>query len=75
MAMATTMFYTGLDPLTMTEVPVVRDLREKRMLKALVLWWDEAQHDLAREALTRAGRRDLVGKLVPRPRARSQVRR
>jgi uncharacterized radical SAM protein YgiQ len=70
MAMATTMFYTGIDPLTMREVPVARDLREKRMMKALVLWWDEAHHELAREALTKAGRRDLVGKLVPYGRGR-----
>jgi uncharacterized radical SAM protein YgiQ len=62
MAMATTMFYTGIDPLTMTEVPVVRDLREKKRMKALVLWWDDAQHELAREALTSAGRRDLIGR-------------
>jgi uncharacterized radical SAM protein YgiQ len=69
MAMATTMFYTGIDPLTMTDVPVVRDLREKKRMKALVLWWDDAQHELAREALTKAGRRDLIGRgpqhLVP----------
>ena len=69
MAMATTMFHAGIDPLTMKEVPVVRDLREKKMMKALVLWWDEGQHELAREALAKAGRRDLIGRgpkhLVP----------
>ena len=36
MAIATTMFFTGIDPLTMEPVPVVRDLREKRMMKALL---------------------------------------
>jgi uncharacterized radical SAM protein YgiQ len=69
MAMATTMYFTGIDPLTMTEVPVVRELREKKMMKALVQYWDESQHDLAREALVKAGRRDLIGRgpqqLVP----------
>ncbi|MDP9036178.1 MAG: YgiQ family radical SAM protein [Myxococcota bacterium] len=61
MAIATAMFFTGVDPLTMKPVPVVRDLREKKMLKALLYWWDEAQQPLAREALHRAGRADLIG--------------
>jgi len=69
MAIATTMYFTGLDPLTGEPVAVVRDLREKRMMKALLYWWDESQHALAREALVRAGRRDLIGRgascLVP----------
>src|SRR4029079_6642912 len=38
MAVATTMYHTGIDPLSGDRVPVVRDLREKRMLKALILW-------------------------------------
>jgi uncharacterized radical SAM protein YgiQ len=69
MAIATAMYHTGIDPLTNEPVPVVRDLREKRMMKALILWWDDKQWPLAREALVRAGRRDLIGRsaecLVP----------
>jgi uncharacterized radical SAM protein YgiQ len=69
MAVATTMFYTGLDPLTMTPVYTATDLREKRMMKALIFYWDPAHHDLAREALRKAGRSDLIGRaphcLVP----------
>jgi uncharacterized radical SAM protein YgiQ len=61
MAIATTMYVTGIDPLTNQPVPVVRDLREKRMMKALLYWWDEAHHELAREALKKAGRADLIG--------------
>jgi len=61
MAIATTMYVTGIDPLTNQPVPVVRDLREKRMMKALLYWWDETHHDLAREALKKAGRADLIG--------------
>jgi uncharacterized radical SAM protein YgiQ len=61
MAIATTMFYTGIDPLTNEPVPVVRDLREKKRMKALLYWWDEAQWSLAREALRAAGRSDLIG--------------
>jgi uncharacterized radical SAM protein YgiQ len=69
MAVATAMYHTGIDPLTNEPVPVVRDLREKRMMKALILWWDETQWPLAREALKKANRRDLIGRgpdcLVP----------
>jgi len=69
MAIATAMYHTGIDPLSGDTVPVVRDLREKRMMKALILWWDEKQWPLAREALKKAGRTDLIGRrpecLVP----------
>jgi len=79
MAMATTMFHTGIDPLTMQPVYTATDLREKRMMKALLYWWDETHHELAREALHKAGRADLIGHgpscLVPPDRTRSGGRR
>ena len=69
MAIATTMFYTGLDPLTGEPVYTARDLREKRMMKALIFYWDAQHWPLAREALRKAGRADLIGRhpgaLVP----------
>ncbi|AKU99010.1 Fe-S oxidoreductase [Labilithrix luteola] len=69
MAVATTMFYTGLDPLSGDQVYTARDLREKRMMKALIFYWDAQHWPLAREALVKAGRRDLIGRgpehLVP----------
>jgi uncharacterized radical SAM protein YgiQ len=65
MAIATAMYFTGLDPLTGKPVHVARDLREKRMMKALLFYWDAQHWPLAREALLKAGRRDLIGKLVP----------
>jgi uncharacterized radical SAM protein YgiQ len=61
MSVATAMYHTGLDPMTGKPVTVTRDLREKRLLKSLLYWWDPAQHALAREALRRAGRTDLIG--------------
>jgi uncharacterized radical SAM protein YgiQ len=61
MAMATAMYFSGYDPFTLEPVSTVRSLREKRMLKALVLYWDPEQWPLAREALELAGRRDLIG--------------
>jgi uncharacterized radical SAM protein YgiQ len=69
MAVATTMFYTGLDPFSGEPVYTAKDLREKRMMKALVFYWDPQHWPLAREALVEAGRRDLIGRgpeaLVP----------
>jgi uncharacterized radical SAM protein YgiQ len=79
MAIATTMYVTGIDPLTNQPVPVVRDLREKRMMKSLLYWWDETHHELAREALKKAGRADLIGHgascLVPPDRGTTGGRR
>ncbi len=61
MSIATTMYYTGLDPLTRTPVFTARDMHEKQLQKSLIMYWDPAWHDLAREALSKAGRRDLIG--------------
>jgi uncharacterized radical SAM protein YgiQ len=70
MSLAATMYHTGIDPLTMKPVYTARGLREKKMQKALLLYWDPAQHELVREALIQAGRKDLIGNrpecLVPR---------
>ena len=69
MSMATAMFYSGYDPFTLKPVYSARELREKRMMKALVLYWDEQHWPLAREGLKKAGRTDLIGRspqsLVP----------
>jgi radical SAM superfamily enzyme YgiQ (UPF0313 family) len=69
MSMATSMYYTGLDPFTQEPVHTAHELREKRLMKALIFYWDPKQQPLAREALRRAGRGDLIGRgphcLVP----------
>jgi uncharacterized radical SAM protein YgiQ len=69
MAIATAMYHTGIDPLTGKPVYTATDLREKRMMKALLFYWDKAHWPLAREALRKAHRSDLIGKaprcLVP----------
>ncbi|MCA9535819.1 MAG: YgiQ family radical SAM protein [Myxococcales bacterium] len=69
MSMATSMYYTGLDPQTQEPVYTAKNMREKRMQKALLQYWDVSQHDLAREALIMAKRGDLIGsrdhQLVP----------
>jgi uncharacterized radical SAM protein YgiQ len=61
MSMATSMYYTGLDPFSGEPVFTARTMRETRMQKAVLLYWDPGHHELAREALIAAGRRDLIG--------------
>ena len=61
MSLAATMYHTGLDPLTGKPVYTAKGLREKRLQKALLLYWDPAHHELLREALREAGRPDLIG--------------
>ncbi len=64
MSLAATMYHTGLDPLSKDAskpVYVPKGLREKKLQKALLLYWDSAHHELAREALHKAGRQDLIG--------------
>ncbi|MFT3927917.1 MAG: YgiQ family radical SAM protein [Myxococcales bacterium] len=69
MSMATSMYYTGQDPFSREPVYTAKTLHEKRLQKALLQYWDPEQHHLAREALTAAGRSDLIGskahQLVP----------
>jgi uncharacterized radical SAM protein YgiQ len=61
MSMAACMYYTGIDPFTKKPVYTAKDLHEKRLQKALLLYWDPAHHEEAREALLAAGRGDLIG--------------
>jgi len=80
MSLAATMYHTGLDPITMKPCYTAKGLREKRMQKALLLYWDPEQHDLVREALTLAGRTDLIGTrpeclVPPAPHRRPPVRK
>jgi uncharacterized radical SAM protein YgiQ len=79
MSLAATMYHTGIDPLTMKPCYTAKGLREKRLQKALLLYWNPEQHDLVREALTLAGREDLIGHgpeclVPPAPRKRSRRR-
>jgi len=76
MSVATAMYYTGRDPLRNESVVVERDPRTKRLMKALLYWWDDRSWPLAREALRKAGRSELIGSrpdcLVPVDRYRSR---
>ena len=59
--MSTCMYYTGVDPRTMEPVYVARDPHEKAMQRALIQYRKPENYRLVREALERAGRRDLIG--------------
>lgn len=58
---STCMYYTGLDPRTMTPVYVPKDPHEKEMQRALIQYRNPANRVLVREALLKAGREDLIG--------------
>jgi uncharacterized radical SAM protein YgiQ len=70
-SLATCMYYTGIDPFSGERVTVVKSPRERRMQRALLQHRSPRNHALAREALVKAGRPDLIGtgrgKLVPPP--------
>lgn len=69
MSIATCMYWTGIDPLKMEPVFTATGLRDKRLQKALLLYWNPEQWPLVREALALAGRGELIGRgpecLVP----------
>lgn len=58
---STCMYYTGLDPRTMKPVYVAVNPHEKAMQRALIQYRNPKNYDLVVEALTKAGRTDLIG--------------
>ena len=58
---STCMYYTGLDPRSMEEVYVSTIPHEKAMQRALIQYRNPKNYDLVYEALTKAGRGDLIG--------------
>lgn len=58
---STVMYYTGLDPRDMKPVYVCKNPHEKAMQRALIQYRNPKNYDLVYEALTTAGREDLIG--------------
>ncbi len=58
---STVMYYTGINPLTQKRVYVATDYHEKQLQRALLQYNRPQNADLVREALTGAGREDLIG--------------
>ncbi|MCY6371155.1 YgiQ family radical SAM protein [Clostridium ganghwense] len=59
--LSTTMFYTGLDPITMKEVYIPKTKSEKAMQRALLQYRDPKKYNLVYTALMQADREDLIG--------------
>lgn len=60
-SLSTCMYYTGIDPRTMTEVYVPKSYEEKQMQRALLQYKRPENHNLVRKALIIAERTDLIG--------------
>jgi hypothetical protein len=78
---ATCMYHTGLDPFTGQEVYVARNLKDRKLQRALLQFFKPENYFEVREALLKAGRADLIGSgcdcLIPAqpPRAAIEARR
>ena len=59
--LSTTMFYTGLDPITMKPVYVPKTKEEKAMQRALLQFSNPKNYNIVYDALVKAGREDLIG--------------
>jgi uncharacterized radical SAM protein YgiQ len=58
---ATCMYYTGIDPFTKQEVYIARNLRDRKMQRALLQFFKPENYFEVRKALEEAGRSDLIG--------------
>ncbi|MFT7676696.1 MAG: putative radical SAM protein YgiQ [Planctomycetota bacterium] len=81
MDIATCMYHTGLDPMTMKPVETVKKLSDRRTQKALIQFFVPENWFVVRRALLDAGRPELIGDgpecLIPSkaPRAAVEARR
>lgn len=64
--LATCMYYTEMDPLTMKKVFVPKTMEEKKMQRALIHFNKPENRDIVKAALNKAGRPDLIGVLLGR---------
>lgn len=58
---ATCMYYTGIDPFTKKPVQTSRNLKDRKMQRALMQFFKPENWFTVREALIQAGREDLIG--------------
>jgi uncharacterized radical SAM protein YgiQ len=61
MDIATCIYHTGIDPLTMQPVDTVKKLRDRQVQRALMQFFEPRHWFLVHKALVDAGRRDLIG--------------
>jgi len=58
---ATTMYYTGLDPFTKKPVYIAKTMKERKSQRALMQFFKPENYFEVREALREVGRMDLIG--------------
>ncbi|MGI6732743.1 MAG: YgiQ family radical SAM protein [Anaerovoracaceae bacterium] len=58
--LATCMYYTETDPLTGEKVYVAKDMKEKKLQRALLHFHKKENRPFVKEALERVGRKDLI---------------
>jgi uncharacterized radical SAM protein YgiQ len=61
MDIATCIYHTGIDPLTMASVDTVKKLRDRQTQRALMQFFEPRNWFVVHKALVDAGRRDLIG--------------
>ena len=61
MDVATCMYWTGLDPMTMKPVESARRLRDREVQRALLQFFKPENYASVRDTLRKAGREDLIG--------------
>ena len=61
MDIATCIYHTGIDPLTMAPVDTVKKLRDRQTQRALMQFFEPRNWFVVHKALVDAGRRDLIG--------------
>lgn len=55
------MWYTGIEPFTKKPVTIARNLRDRKLQRALMQFFKPENYFLVRDALAQAGRSDLIG--------------
>jgi len=60
-SLSTCMYYTGINPLTGKKIYVAKTSYDKQLQRALLQYRNPKNYQLVYEALTKAGRQDLIG--------------
>jgi uncharacterized radical SAM protein YgiQ len=58
---ATAMYYTGIDPFTKKPVHIAKQLKDRKLQRALLQFFKPENYFEVREALLQAGRQELIG--------------
>ncbi|MEZ6038106.1 MAG: DUF3362 domain-containing protein [Planctomycetota bacterium] len=61
MDIATCMYHTGIDPMTMQPVETVKKLKDREVQRALMQYFKPENWFVVHKALTESGRKDLIG--------------